>query len=116
MESEPDAVIERARALAQSGYVSAAAALLRPIAQQGVPDAQFQLAELYFSDDGVVSRPEAESLFRLAANSGHADATFRLSGFSTGADSDALLLRAADLGSTRAARNLGACYATGDAS
>ena len=56
-----------------------------------------------------------KKLLRLAADQGHADATYRLrQQYPEGEERDALLLKAGELGSLEAQRDLGALYATGD--
>jgi hypothetical protein len=56
-----------------------------------------------------------KELLRRAADQGHADATYRLrQQYPEGAERDALLLKAGELGSLEAQRDLGALYATGD--
>lgn len=58
---------------------------------------------------------EMKELLRRAADQGHADATYRLrQQYPEGAERDALLLKAGELGSLEAQRDLGALYATGD--
>jgi TPR repeat protein len=88
-------------------------ALWRRYVDQGDVDAQFYLADFYFDyfDEG----PEMKELLRRAADQDHADATYRLrQRYPEGAERDALLLRAGELGSLEAQRDLGALYATGD--
>lgn len=81
-------------------------------------DAQFHLADLYLDygfDEGPQKEMEMKELLRRAADQGHADATYRLRRqYPEGAERDALLLKAGELGSLEAQRDLGALYATGD--
>jgi len=96
---------------------SAVEALWQPhIAQRDI-DAQFHLADFYldYFDEGPEKEMEMKRLLRRAADHGHADATYRLrQQYPEGAERDALLLKAGELGSLEAQRDLGALYATGD--
>jgi TPR repeat protein len=92
-------------------------ALWRPYVDQGYIDAQFHLADFYldYFDEGPQKETEMKELLRRAADQGHADATYRLrQQYPEGAERDALLLKAGELGSLEAQRDLGALYATGD--
>jgi len=55
-----------------------------------------------------------EDLLRTAANRGHPGAVYFLSHCSKGEERDPLLLKAGELGSLEAQRDLGAYFATGD--
>jgi hypothetical protein len=92
-------------------------ALWRPYVDRNDVDAQFHLAEFYldYYDEGPQKEMEMKDLLRRAANQGHADATYRLrQQYPEGAERDALLLKAGELESLEAQRDLGALYATGD--
>jgi TPR repeat protein len=93
-------------------------ALWQPYIDQGDSDAQFHLADFYFDyiwDEGAQKEIEMKNLMRRAAESGHADATYRLrQQYPEGKERDALLLKAGELGSVEAQRDLGVLYATGD--
>jgi TPR repeat protein len=92
-------------------------ALWRPYVDRNDVDAQFHLADFYldYYDEGPQKEMEMKDLLRRAANQGHADATYRLrQQYPEGAERDALLLKAGELGSLEAQRDLGALYATGD--
>lgn len=96
---------------------AAVEALWRPHVDQADADAQFRLAEFYLDhyDEGPEKEMEMKRLLRLAADQGHADATYRLrQQYAEGEVRDALLLKAGELGSLEAQRDLGAIYATGD--
>jgi hypothetical protein len=96
---------------------TAVEALWRPYVEQADVDAQFHLAEFYLDhyDEGPEKEMEMKKLLRLAADQGHADATYRLrQQYPEGEERDALLLKAGELGSLEAQRDLGALYATGD--
>jgi len=97
---------------------NAVEALWRPFVDQGDVDAQFHLADFYLDyvyDEGPEKEKEMKDLLRLAADQGHADATYRLrQQYPEGAERDAVLLKAGELGSLEAERDLGALYATGD--
>lgn len=91
-------------------------ALWRPYVEQGDLEAQFQLAYyLFYSfDEEARIRAEMVDLLRTAADRGHPDAVYFLSHLSEGHERDALLLKAGELGSLKAQRDLGAYYATGN--
>jgi hypothetical protein len=92
-------------------------ALWRPYVDRNDVDAQFHLAEFYldYYDEGPQKEMEMKDLLRRAANQGHADAAYRLrQQYPEGAERDALLLKAGELESLEAQRDLGALYATGD--
>lgn len=93
-------------------------ALWRPHVDQADADDRFHLADFYLDyvyDEGPEKEAEMKELLRLAAGQGHADAIYRLrQQYPEGAERDALLLKAADLGSLEAQRDLGALHATGD--
>jgi TPR repeat protein len=97
---------------------SAIEALWRPYVAQGEIEAQFRMADAYLDygfDEGPEKDREMRTLLRIAADKGHPDATYRLRySYKEGAESDALLLKAGELGSLEAQRDLGANYATGD--
>jgi len=93
-------------------------ALWRLFVERNDVDAQFHLADFYLDygfDGGPQKEMEIKGLLRLAANRGHPDATYRLrQQYPEGTKRDALLLKAGELGSLEAQRDLGALYATGD--
>jgi uncharacterized protein len=96
---------------------AAVEALWRPHVDEADADARFHLAEFYLDhyDEGPEKETEMKKLLRLAADQGHADAIYRLSHqYEEGEERDALLLKAGELGSLGAQRDLGALYATGD--
>ena len=119
-----DATAQRLRdvteALHGSNEVWAAIdALWRPYVLQNDVEAQFRLAYYYLFcgfDEGPTTRDEMEMLLRTAAEHNHPDAVYWLSHLSPhgSAEQGALLLRAGELGSLEAQRDLGALYATGD--
>jgi hypothetical protein len=97
---------------------SAIEALWLPYADQGDTEAQFRLADAYLDygfDEGPEKDREVRNFLQIAADKGHPDANYRLRySYKEGAESDALLLKAGELGSIEAQRDLGALYATGD--
>jgi TPR repeat protein len=97
---------------------SAVEALWRPYILQNDVEAQFRLAYYYLFysfDEEPQTRAEMEKLLRTAAECNHPDAVYWLSHlYREGAEHDALLLKAGELGSREAQRDLGALYATGD--
>jgi TPR repeat protein len=93
-------------------------ALWRPYVEQGDLEAQFRLAYYYlfysFEEEARI-RAEMVDLLRTAAHLGHPDAVYFLNHLCPeGQERDALLLKAGELGSLDAQRDLGAFYATGD--
>jgi uncharacterized protein len=69
----------------------------------------------YSFDEEPQTRAEMEGLLRTAAKGGHPDAVYWLGHlYPEGDERDALLLRAGELGSLDAQRDLGALYATGE--
>jgi len=97
---------------------SAIEALWRPYVDKGDVEAQFRLADAYLDydfDEGPEKDREMRNLLRTAADNGHHEATYRLcNSYEEGTERDALLLKAGELGSIEAQRDLGALYATGD--
>jgi TPR repeat protein len=93
-------------------------ALWHPFVDQGNTESQFRLANAYLDygfDEGPEKDREMRNLLQTAADKGHPDATYRLRySCKEGAESDALLLKAGELGSIEAQRDLGANFATGD--
>lgn len=93
-------------------------ALWAPYILQDDIEAQFRLAYFYLFgsfDEGPLKRVEMEKLLRTAAEHNHPDAAYWLGHlYPRGAERDSLLLRAGELGSLEAQRDLGALYATGD--
>ena len=97
---------------------TAVEALWRPHADQGDLDAQYNMAEFYLDygfDGGPAKDLEIRELLENAASRGHKDAIYRMSRrCSERLKRDALLLKAGELGSLEAQRDLGALFATGD--
>jgi uncharacterized protein len=102
----------------ESAEWTAVEALWRPYVDQGDADAQFRLAEFYLDygfDDGPQKDREMWELLLEAAGRGHPDAAYRLCNrYPEGPERDAQLLKAGELGSLEAQRDLGALFATGD--
>src|SRR5581483_10968585 len=118
-----DATAQRLRAatealLKSSEDWAAVEALWRPYVLQNDVEAQFRLAHyyLFYGFEEPSTRAEMEKLLRRAAERDHADAVYWLSHLSPhgSAERDALLVKAGELGSLEAQRDLGALYATGD--
>jgi TPR repeat protein len=90
----------------------------RPYVDQGDTDAQFYLAYFYLDygfDEGPEKDREIRELLRTAADLGHREAVYRLCNqYSEGTERDAILVKAGELGSLNAQRDLGALFATGD--
>lgn len=117
--------IDDARAAAGRGDFASAIALLRPLAEGGNRDAQYELGFLALTECESVSGREAFSLFMKAAHDGHVEAMYHLATFpdfisepfkSPLSDEERWqwLLRAAEGGCVQAQRDAGACLATGD--
>ena len=114
--------LEEARAALQRGDYAIALRELRPLAEQGVPGAQFSLGVMYALGQGVIKdEAEAAKWFRQAADQGFAPAQNYL-GFlyatGRGVDRDlvaalALFRKAADQGNARAQHNVGLAYEYG---
>ena len=114
-----------ARAAAARGDYESAIAFLRPQAEAGNREAQYELGFLALTECDLVSGRKAFSLFMNAAEQGHADAIYHLATFpdflsepfkSPLSDEEAWhwLLRAAEGGCVQAQRDAGASLATGD--
>ena len=92
--------------------------LWQPYVDQGDVDAQAYLAYLLlwcFSTPKRIN-DKMRKYLRTAAEAGHADAMYwmKVRSLVKGEEADELLLRAGELGSRGAQRNLGALYATGN--
>lgn len=114
---EKQLVAETKHLIEDDAEWNAVEALWQPFVDQSDVDAQFHLADFYldYYDEGPSKETEMKSLLRRAAARGHADATYRLrQQYPEGAERDALLLKAGELGSLEAQRDLGALHATGD--
>ena len=117
--------IGAARAAAERGDFESAIAFLRPLAEAGNPEAQFQLGFLALTECELISGREAFSLFMQAAEQGHAEAMCKVAQFPqflsepftsplSDEESWQWMLRAAEAGSLEAQYNVGAALATGD--
>lgn len=106
-----------ARAAIDREDFPAATALLRPLADGGVAEAQFLLGYLYFTSADV-SQPESMAWLERAGAQNHAEALYWLSHPHNGQSWDDtrrnLLTRAAELGYIEAQRELGCLYALGE--
>lgn len=102
-----------------SGDWDAVVGIWEPWTKLGDLEAQFQLAYYYLftwlDDDDPTKRQEMEGLLRDVANKDHPDAVYWLSHLGRYDDTEyqRLLLRAGNLGSRDAQRDLGASHATG---
>ncbi len=114
--------MDEALAAIETGDYAAAVAELRPLAEQGVVEAQRSLGLLYFEGIGVPrDAVEAARLFRLAAELGDADAQVYLGGLHQSGDGvpqdfeEALQWfgLAAEQGHPGAQRRLGDAYSYG---
>ena len=114
-----------ARAAVARGDFASAIALLRPLAEAGNRDAQYELGFLALTECESVSGREAFSLFMNAAQDGHVEAMYHLATFPdfmtepfrsplSEEESWRWLLRAAEGGCVQAQRDAGASLATGN--
>ena len=117
--------IDDARAAAGRGDFASAIALLRPLAEGGNRDAQYELGFLALTECESVSGREAFSLFMKAAHDGHVEAMYHLATFPdfisepfrsplSEEESWRWLVQAAEGGCVQAQRDAGASLATGD--
>jgi hypothetical protein len=101
-----------------AGEWTSVEALWQPYVMEHDIEAQFRLAYYYLFysfDESPQKRIEMEKLLRTAAEREHPDAVYWLGHlYPEGAERDSLLLRAGELGSLEAQRDLGALHATGD--
>lgn len=110
-------LIDATEAFHKENNWAAVEALWRPYVDQGDLEAQFRLAYYYLFysfDEEAETRARMVDLLRTAADQGHPDAVYFLSHCSKGEERDALLLKAGELGSLYAQRDLGSYYATGN--
>lgn len=113
--------IEAARQAVGRVEYEDASRLLRPLAEAGSSEAQYLLGYLYLTAADVDAHESRLWLERAAAQQ-HPEAIFHLARWRAddifGPPDDeehrTLLIRAAELGSVQAQRDLGCCYATGD--
>ena len=117
--------IREAKAATARGDYESAVTVLRPLAEAGNRDAQYELGFLALTECELVSGREAFSLFMKAAEDGHVDAMYHLATFPdfisepfrsplSEEDTWRWLLRAAENGCIHAPRDAGASLATGD--
>ncbi len=117
--------VDNAKAAAARGDFETAIGVLRPLAEAGNRDAQYELGFLALTECELVSGREAFSLFMKAAEDGHVDAMYHLATFPdfisepfrsplSEEDTWRWLLRAAENGCIQAQRDAGASLATGD--
>jgi TPR repeat protein len=117
--------IDDAKAAAARGDFASAIALLRPLAEAGSRDAQYELGFLALTECESVSGREAFSLFMKAAQDGHVEAMYQLATFPdfiaepfrsplSEEESWRWLVQAAEGGCVQAQRDAGASLATGE--
>jgi TPR repeat protein len=121
----PDNPISDAKAAVARGDFELAITILRPLAEAGNHDAQYELGFLALTECEVISGREAFSLFKKAAEHGHAEGMYHLATFpefisepfkSPLSEEEAWqwMLRAAESGCVQAQRDAGASLATGE--
>jgi TPR repeat protein len=117
--------IREARAATARGDYQSAITVLRPLAESGNGDAQYELGFLALTECELISGREAFSLFMKAAQSGHVEAMYHLATFPdfisepfrsplSEEDTWQWLMRAAEGGCVQAQRDAGASFATGE--
>ena len=120
-----DDPINDASAAAECGEFESAIITLRPLADAGNREAQYQLGFLALTQCDLISGREAFSLFLEASEQGHAEAMYHLATFPeflsepfksplSNEEAWRWLLRAAEGGCAQAQRDAGASLATGD--
>jgi hypothetical protein len=120
-----DDPISVAKVAAERGDYESAVRSLRPAAEAGNREAQYELGFLALTECDVISGREAFSLFQKAAELGHAEAMYHLAKFpeflsepfkSPLSDQDAWnwLVRAAESGCSQAQYDAAASLATGE--
>jgi hypothetical protein len=114
-----------AKAGAARGDFESAIALLRPLAEAGNREAQYELGFLALTECDLIPGREAFSLFMKAAEQGHADAMYHLATFPqflsepfrsplSEEEGWSWLLRSAESGCVQAQYDAAASLATGD--
>jgi TPR repeat protein len=78
--NESEQILNAKQAAARSDFATAVA-LLRPLAEAGVADAQFELGHLALTECELVTGREAFACFQAAASQGHAAAMYHLATF-----------------------------------
>jgi TPR repeat protein len=112
---------EEARQAIEDEEYDRASLLLRPLADAGSAEAQYLIGYLYFTSADVDAHESRQWLERAAAQQ-YPEAIFHLACWRTDGlfappndeTHRTLLIRAAELGSIQAQRDLGCCFATGD--
>src|SRR5688572_1877240 len=121
--NEPEQILNAKRAAARSDFATAVA-LLRPLADAGIVDAQYELGHLALTECELVTGREAFACFQAAAGQGHSAAMYHLATFpefvtepfSSPLSTETrwnLLIAAAEAGYVQAQYDAGACLATG---
>lgn len=116
----PDVIQEAQRAIEREEY-DRAIALLQPLADSGNPEAQYLLGYLAFTS-AEVDLAECRVWLERAAAQQHPEAIYHLARWVSNGHYASpkdephrkLLIRAAELGSSNAQRDLGCCYALGE--
>src|SRR5262245_37511250 len=120
---ENEQILKAKEAAARSDFETAVA-LLRPLADGGIADAQFELGYLVLTECELITVSEAFAFFQAAAGQGHSAAMYHLATFpefpgepfSSPLAAEArwkLLLAAAEAGHVQAEYDAGAILATG---
>ena len=113
--------IHRAKDAIEREDYGTAIELLQPLAKDGLPEAEFLMGYLYFTSADV-TKEDARIWLERAAAKNHPEALYRLACFGDKFDfcppeddtRRGFLVRAAELGSVEAQRDLGCFYAIGE--
>jgi TPR repeat protein len=120
-----DDPIRDASAASERGEFESAIITVRPLAEAGNREAQYQLGYLALTECDLISGREAFSFFLEASEQGHAEAMYRLATLPeflsepfksplSNEEAWRWLLRAAEAGCIQAQRDAGAALASGD--
>jgi TPR repeat protein len=121
--NESEQIVNAKQAAGRKDFATAIA-LLRPLAEAGIVEAQYELGHLALTECEQVTGREAFACFEAAASQGHPAAMYHLAtfpefgdeAFSSPLSTEArwkLLIAAAEAGHLQAQYDAGACLATG---
>jgi uncharacterized protein len=121
--NESEQILKAKQAAGRSDFPTAVA-LLRPLAEAGIVEAQYELGYLALTECELITGEEAFTCFQAAASQGHSAAMYHLATFPEFVDEAfssplstetrwKLLIAAAEAGHVQAQYSAGACLATG---